>query len=206
MLVLASASPRRQDLLRSAGISFSVQSADVDETPLAGESARACAERLACQKALKVSSERPLDLVLGADTVVVVDSTILGKPSDANDAARMLRMLSGRAHQVITGVCLVSPVASGQLPYTNEGAQEVLGTESWDVRVGSEITLVTFAALSDAEIQEYVATGEPMDKAGAYAIQGIASRWIPRIEGDYSNVVGLPVALVYRMLRDGEKM
>ncbi|MGC2476651.1 MAG: Maf family protein [Candidatus Sulfotelmatobacter sp.] len=206
MLVLASASPRRQDLLRSAGISFSVQSADVDETPLAGESARACAERLACQKALKVSSERPLDLVLGADTVVVVDSTILGKPSDANDAARMLRMLSGRAHQVITGVCLVSPVASGQLPYTNEGAQEVLGTESWDVRVGSEITLVTFAALSDAEIQEYVATGEPMDKAGAYAIQGIASRWIPRIEGDYGNVVGLPVALVYRMLRDGEKM
>ena len=206
MLVLASASPRRQDLLRSAGISFSVQSADVDETPLAGESARACAERLACQKALKVSSERPLDLVLGADTVVVVDSTILGKPSDANDAARMLRMLSGRAHQVITGVCLVSPVASGQLPYTNEGAQEVLGTESSDVRVGSEITLVTFAALSDAEIQEYVATGEPMDKAGAYAIQGIASRWIPRIEGDYGNVVGLPVALVYRMLRDGEKM
>ena len=205
MLVLASASPRRQDLLRSAGISFAVQSADVDETPLAGESARACAERLACQKALKVSSERPLDLVLGADTVVVVDSTILGKPSDANDAARMLRMLSGRAHQVITGVCLVSPVASGQLPYTNEGAQEVLGTENWDVRVGSEITLVTFAALSDAEIQEYVATGEPMDKAGAYAIQGIASRWIPRIEGDYSNVVGLPVALVYRMLRDREK-
>lgn len=205
MLVLASASPRRQDLLRSAGISFAVQSADVDETPLAGESARACAERLACQKALKVSSERPLDLVLGADTVVVVDSAILGKPSDANDAARMLRMLSGRAHQVITGVCLVSPVASGQLPYTNEGAQEVLGTENWDVRVGSEITLVTFAALSDAEIQEYVATGEPMDKAGAYAIQGIASRWIPRIEGDYSNVVGLPVALVYRMLRDREK-
>lgn len=205
MLVLASASPRRHDLLRSAGIAFAVQPADIDETPLAGESARACAERLACQKALKVSSERPLDLVLGADTVVVVDSTILGKPSDANDAARMLRMLSGRAHQVITGVCLVSPVASGQLPYTNEGAQEVLGTENWDVRVGSEITLVTFAALSDAEIQEYVATGEPMDKAGAYAIQGIASRWIPRIEGDYSNVVGLPVALVYRMLRDREK-
>ncbi len=205
MLVLASASPRRQDLLRSAGISFAVQPADIDETPLAGESARACAERLACQKALKVSSERSLDLVLGADTVVVVNDTILGKPSDANDAARMLRMLSGRAHQVITGVCLVT-IASGQLSYTNEGAREVLGTENWDVRVGSEITLVTFAELSDAEIQEYVATGEPMDKAGAYAIQGIASRWIPRIEGDYSNVVGLPVALVYRMLRDREKM
>jgi len=204
MLVLASASPRRQDLLRSAGISFVVQPADIDETPLAGENARACAERLACQKALKVSSDRPQDLVLGADTVVVVDTTILGKPSDANDAARMLRMLSGRVHQVITGICLVT-MGSGQLSYTNEGASEVLGTESWDVRTGSEVTLVTFAELSDAEIQEYVATGEPMDKAGAYAVQGIASRWIPRIEGDYSNVVGLPVALVYRMLRDREK-
>ena len=205
MLVLASASPRRQDLLRSAGIPFAVQPADIDETPLAGESARACAERLACQKALKVSSDRPQDLVLGADTIVVAGDTILGKPSDASDAARMLRMLSGRVHQVITGVCLVSPVASSQLPYINEGAQEVLGTESWDVRTGSEVTLVTFAELSDAEIQEYVATNEPMDKAGAYAIQGIASRWIPRIEGDYGNVVGLPVALVYRMLRDREK-
>ena len=205
MLVLASASPRRQDLLRSAGISFAVQTADIDETPLAGESARGCAERLACQKALKVSSGRPLDLVLGADTIVVVNDTILGKPSDACDAARMLRMLSGRVHQVITGVCLVSPVASGQLPYSAEDASEVLGTENWDLKTASEITLVTFAELSDAEIQEYVATGEPKDKAGAYAIQGIASRWIPRIEGDYSNVVGLPVALVYRMLRDREK-
>ncbi len=205
MLVLASASPRRHDLLRSAGISFAVQPADIDETPLAGESARACAERLACKKALKVSSERPLDLVLGADTIVVINDTILGKPSDANDAARMLRMLSGRVHQVITGVCLVSPVARGQLPYSAEDTSEVLGTENWDLSTGSEITLVTFSELSESEICDYVATGEPKDKAGAYAIQGIASRWIPRIEGDYSNVVGLPVALVYRMLRDREK-
>ena len=181
-----------------------MQAADIDETPLAGESARACAERLACQKALTICSSRPLDLVLGADTVVVVNDTMLGKPADANDAARMLRMLSGRVHQVITGICLAS-TASGRLAYTNEGASEVLGTENLEIRVASEITLVTFAELSDTEIRDYVSTGEPMDKAGSYAIQGIASRWIPRIEGDYSNVVGLPVALVYRMLRDREK-
>ncbi len=201
MLVLASASPRRQDLLRSAGIPFVVQPADIDETPLAGESARSCAERLACAKALAVCFSRPQDLVLGADTIVVVNDTILGKPADANDAVRMLRLLSGRTHQVITGVSLAT-MASGQVPYSNEGAPEVLATESLDVRTGSELTLVTVAELSDAEIRDYVATGEPMDKAGAYAIQGIASRWIPRIEGDYSNVVGLPVALVYRMLRE----
>lgn len=188
MLVLASASPRRQDLLRSAGISFAVQPADIDETPLAAETARACAERLAREKALVVCRSRPNDLVLGADTIVVVNDSILGKPADADDASRMLRMLSGRVHQVITGVCLASAAGRNQL------------------RVESETTLVTFGELSDSEIRDYVATGEPMDKAGAYAIQGIASRWIPRIEGDYSNVVGLPVALVYRMLRERAKM
>lgn len=190
MLVLASASPRRQDLLRSAGISFVVQPADVDETPLPGESPRDCAERLARQKALPVWQSRRHDLVLGADTVVVVDDSILGKPVDAGDAARMLRTLSGRVHQVVTGVCLAGP---GKL-----------GGEKPEVRTASETTLVTMTELSEEEIQAYVATGEPMDKAGAYAIQGIASRWIPRIEGDYSNVVGLPVALVYRMLRNAD--
>jgi len=190
MLVLASASPRRQDLLRSAGISFVAQPADVDETPLAGESARECAERLAREKALAVWQKRPADVVLGADTVVVVDETILGKPVDTDDAARMLRMLSGRVHRVITGVCLVKPGARGQGPGANKS------------ETASETTLVTVSELSDDEIRDYIATGEPMDKAGAYAIQGIASRWIPRIEGDYSNVVGLPVALVYRMLRE----
>jgi len=190
MLVLASASPRRQDLLRSAGIAFVVQVADVDETPLAGESARECAERLAREKALAVWQKRPQDVVLGADTVVVVDETILGKPVDADDAARMLRLISGRVHQVITGVCLVKPGARGQGPGASKS------------ETASETTLVTVSALSDDDIRDYVATGEPMDKAGAYAIQGIASRWIPRIEGDYSNVVGLPVALVYRMLRE----
>jgi len=181
MLVLASASPRRQELLRSARILFDVQPAHIPEDALPGESAMVCAERLAREKALAVARQRPQDCVLGADTVVVVDGQLLGKPSDSADAARMLRLLSGREHQVITGVCLV-----------------VGGKPS----VASETTIVTVNELTDQDIAEYVASGEPMDKAGAYAIQGIASRWIPRIEGDYSNVVGLPVALVFCMLRE----
>jgi septum formation protein len=193
MLTLASASPRRQELLRSAGIPFTVQPADINEMPLAGESPRDCAERLAREKAMAVFQKRPQQFVLGADTIVVVDETILGKPCDADDAARMLRMLSGRTHAVITGVCLVGPVASRAEPP---------GTENRELKTASGTTMVTMCELSDEDIRDYVATGEPMDKAGAYAIQGIASRWIPRIEGDYSNVVGLPVALVYRMLRE----
>ncbi len=181
MLVLASASPRRQELLRSAGIPFDVQPAHIPEDPLPGEGAKACAERLAREKAFAVARQLPHDPVLGADTVVVVDGQILGKPADTTDAARMLRMLSGCEHQVITGVCLV---VSGRCA------------------VASETTVVTMSVITDHEIDDYVATGEPMDKAGAYAIQGIASRWIPRIAGDYSNVVGLPVALVWRMLKD----
>jgi septum formation protein len=195
-IVLASASPRRQELLRSAGIPFTVQPADINETPLAGESPRECAERLAREKAQAVFQDSPQQWVLGADTIVVVDGIILGKPRDAEDAARMLRLLSGRTHAVITGVCVVGPVVSG----------ESVASGQWSVaskiKTASETTLVTFCELSDDEIGFYVTTGEPMDKAGAYAIQGVASRWIPRIEGDYSNVVGLPVALVYRMLRE----
>ncbi len=182
MLILASASPRRQELLRNAAIRFEVQPADIDETPLAGESPRDCAERLAQEKATTVSRKRPQDQVLGADTIVVIDKIILGKPRDAADAARMLRLLSGRTHEVITGVCIADSIAG-------------------DVQLASETTRVTMRELSENEIRDYIATGEPMDKAGAYAIQGIASRWIPRIEGDYSNVVGLPVALIYRMLK-----
>jgi septum formation protein len=197
MLVLASASPRRQELLRNAGLSFTVQPADIDESPLAGELPRECAERLAREKALAIRRTRPQDLVLGADTIVVVDERILGKPIDAGDAVRMLRLLSGRVHSVITGVCVVQAVAG-----TTADSDEVLKTENRELRTASETTLVTMSKFSDDEIRKYVATGEPMDKAGAYAIQGIASRWIPRIEGDYSNVVGLPVALVYRMLRE----
>ncbi len=195
MLVLASASPRRQELLRNAGISFVVEAADIDETPLEGESAGVCAERLAREKALAVWRKRPQDVVLGADTVVVVDGRILGKPADGEDAARMLRMLSGRVHEVITGVCVVGAVKS---PLLAEPAR----SGAPQIRVGSETTQVTMSEISDDEIREYVATGEPMDKAGAYAIQGGASRWILRIEGDYSNVVGLPVELVRRMLKE----
>jgi septum formation protein len=176
--------------LRNAGISFSVQAADVDESPLAGESARDCAERLAREKAMSVWRMRSQDVVLGADTVVVVDGKILGKPVHAADAVRMLRMLSGRVHEVITGVAVVRcPPAILSKP---------------EIRVASETTLVTMSEISEPEIRDYVASGEPMDKAGGYAIQGRASRWIPRIEGDYSNVVGLPVALAYRLLRQPE--
>lgn len=207
MLVLASASPRRQELLRNAGIPFAAQPANVDETPLAGESPRDCAERLAREKALAVWQTRPQDLVLGADTIVVVDAAILGKPADKEDAARMLRLLSGRVHEVVTGVCLVGPVASEQQSGPSELARQpsdgILRTENRELRTGvrtaSETTRVTMCDLSDEDIRAYVATGEPMDKAGAYAVQGIASRWIPRIEGDYTNVVGLPIALVYGM-------
>ena len=179
-LVLASASPRRQELLRNAGVKFDVQPADIPEAPRPGECAKDCADRLAREKAVAVASRRPHNPVLGADTIVVVDGRILGKPTDAADAARMLRAISGRQHQVITGLCLV-----------------VKGEPA----VASETTEVTVNEIADNEIADYIATGEPMDKAGAYAIQGIASRWIARIEGDYSNVVGLPVALVWRMLR-----
>jgi septum formation protein len=181
MLILASASPRRQELLRNAGIAFTVDPADIDETPLVGEAAQACAERLARAKARAVHKRHPEDFVLGADTIVVIDDIILGKPRDGEDAARMLRMLSARQHSVITGVCLLGPAFEA---------------------TSSAATLVTMAEIPEDEIRFYVATGEPMDKAGAYAIQGIASRWIPHIEGDYSNVVGLPVALVCSILRE----
>jgi septum formation protein len=210
-LVLASASPRRQELLRNAGIAFTVQPADIDESPRDGESPVECAQRLAREKALAVSRSCPQDCVLGADTIVVVDEKILGKPRDAADAARMLRLLSGRTHEVITGVCLVRTVSGFQFPVSSESrsriaksgaADEKLRTENRELITAAETTRVTMCEISDEDIREYIATGEPMDKAGAYAIQGMASRWIPRIEGDYSNVVGLPVALVYRMLQD----
>jgi len=196
MIVLASASPRRQELLRNAGIAFTVQPADIDETTLPGESARIYAGRLAREKALAVCRNRPQDYVLGADTVVVVEERILGKPRDADDAARMLRLLSGRTHEVITAVCLV-----GRGRPTGK-SESISGVEDRELRTTSDCTLVTMCEISGDEIRDYIATGDPMDKAGAYGIQGIASRWIRRIEGDYSNVVGLPVAPVFAMLRE----
>lgn len=182
MLVLASASPRRRELLTAAGIPFSVQPADIDETMFAGKGPPlAVAQALALEKTKAVFRMNQNSVVLGADTIVVVDGEILGKPRDKEDAARMLRLLSGRQHEVITGVSLAAP----GIP----------------LAVWSATTLVTMIKLEERDIQDYAATGEPMDKAGAYAIQGIASRWISGIEGDYSNVVGLPMPLVWKMLR-----
>jgi septum formation protein len=189
-IVLASASPRRQELLKNAGINFVVKPANIPEVRHPGEAPQIFAERMAREKARAVFVGEKDEYVLGADTIVIGGATgvspvnsdlVLGKPESEQDAARMLRLLSGRKHHVITGVCLIA-------------------ANFEDVR--SETTAVHFAAMSDAEIRDYIATGEPMDKAGAYAIQGAASRWISEIEGDYSNVVGLPVALVLRMLQD----
>jgi len=180
-IVLASASPRRQEILKNAGIEFTILPADIPEIPLHDESPRGFAERMAVEKARTVHSDANGSLILAADTVVAVGNEILGKPESAADAARMLRLLSNKTHQVITAVCL-------------------LGENFQDVR--SETTAVYFTEMTDTEIADYVATGEPMDKAGAYGIQGRASRWISKIEGDYYNVVGLPVDLVWRMLRE----
>jgi len=180
-LVLASASPRRAELLAAAGIAFEVDTADIDETPRAGEAPDVYVRRLAEAKARAVAARHPGRLVLGADTTVVVDGVILGKPVDAADARDMVRRLAGRAHEVLTGVALVGD-----------------GTAQVDLAV----TTVWFAPMSDADVDAYVASGEPMDKAGAYGIQGRAARYVTRIEGSYSNVVGLPVALVHALLAE----
>jgi septum formation protein len=191
MLVLASASPRRRELLAQVGYRFEVYPAHIPEDPLPGEDPVVYVTRLARQKAEAVFSDltaahpkpeenaqSPL-VVLGADTTVTLDNAILGKPEDAADAARILRLLSGRTHRVITGVALVTAKRT---------------------EVAAEVTAVRFLTLSDEDIAEYIATGEPMDKAGAYGIQGHAARWIPRIEGCYFNVMGLPLALVCSLL------
>ena len=181
-MILASRSPRRAELLTAAGIAFEVLAADVDETPQPLETPAAYVERLAIDKARAVFALRPEARVLGADTTVTIDGEILGKPADEGDARRMLRLLNGRPHDVHTGVALVS--ATG-------------------VRSAVDTTRVWFSAMTDEDISWYVSTGEPVDRAGAYAIQGLASRFIPRIEGSYSNVVGLPVALVSSILNEG---
>src|SRR5918993_1091810 len=179
-LVLASASPRRAEILRAVGWPFEAAPADVDESREEGEEAVAYVRRLAREKAEAVARTRLFGLVLGADTVVVLEGEVLGKPRDADGARRMLRALGGRRHEVLTGVALVR-------------------AESGRCVVGHEQTRVRFGELSEAEIEEYVGTGEPADKAGAYAIQGRAALFIEGIEGDFWNVVGLPVRLVYRL-------
>jgi septum formation protein len=179
-IVLASASPRRAELLQAAGIDFDIVPAHLDETPNPNEAPATYVRRIAEAKATAVASRTNGRVILAADTTVVVGNEMLGKPADAVDATRMLRLLSGRGHEVVTGVTLLRN-----------------GTRA--TRVDS--TIVEFAPLTDEEIAWYVATGEPHDKAGAYAIQGYASRFVTRINGSYSNVVGLPIALVYELLK-----
>ena len=191
MLVLASASPRRRELLAQVGYRFEVHPAHIPEDPLPGEDPIVYVTRLAREKAeavyreLSAAHPKPEEnehsplVVLGADTTVTLDNAILGKPENAADAARILRLLSGRTHRVITGVALVTAKRT---------------------EVAAEVTAVRFLTLSDEDISAYIATGEPMDKAGAYGIQGRAARWIPRIEGCYFNVMGLPLALVCSLL------
>ncbi len=178
-LVLASRSPRRAVLLEAVGIAFTVRAADVDETPVNGEDPRDYVVRVAIDKAKAVPMNEG-EIILGADTTVVLNGEIMGKPKDAADAARMLRALAGQRHEVITAICVRRA--------EDEIETDVSQTHVW------------FIPLSEAEIADYVATGEPMDKAGAYAIQGLASKFIDRIEGSYSNVVGLDIAMTYRDL------
>ncbi len=166
-------------MLTAAGIPFVVRAADIDETPFAGELPRNYVLRIAEEKAQAIHIGES-ETVLAADTTVVVGSEILGKPRDAADARRMLSSLAAKRHEVLTGVCI--------LGRDRPAALEVSSTAVW------------FSPMSASEIGEYIASGEPFDKAGAYAIQGIASRWVERIEGSYTNVVGLPIALVYRLL------
>jgi septum formation protein len=190
MLILASSSPRRYELLLQAGLAFKAVAANLNEDLLPDESAATYVRRLAEEKAQAVwnahsdldTADDPL-VVLGADTSVVVEGEILGKPNDAADARRMLTLLSGRTHAVMTGLAVVT------------GRKIVRDVE---------ITHVTFHQLNDREIAQYIASGEPLDKAGAYAIQGYAARWIPRIEGCYFNVVGLPIARAIAMLAEVE--
>ncbi len=178
--MLASRSPRRQEILRQAGIPFTVRAADVDETPLHGEKPEDYVRRVAEWKAVAVA-RAPGEIVLGADTTVVIDGEMLAKPVDAADARRMLQQLTDRRHEVLTGICL---------------RRDTDTVRDWAA------TSVWFMRMTSREIDEYVASGEPMDKAGGYAIQGLASKFITKIEGCYFNVVGLPVSLVYRHLTE----
>jgi septum formation protein len=185
-LILASASPRRAEILTAAGIRFEVHPAHVDESLISGEAPTQMVERLAKAKAELVAHEfadKQDVIVLGADTTVVLAGEIIGKPESSADARAMLRKLSGREHQVITGVHLIR---------ISDGAHQS----------GTEITRVWFSQMTDQEVDDYVQTGEPLGKAGAYAIQGLAARFIPRIEGCYFNVVGLPISKVWKALTE----
>ena len=191
-MILASQSPRRIELMDEAGFTCRVIPADIDETPHEGEQPLDLVGRLAKDKALCVASEHAHagEIVVAADTIVTIDGVILGKPADAQDAKRMLRLLSGRTHQVATGVCVARANAAG------DAAEPVLQNFV-------EVTDVTFYALDEDTIDEYAQSGEPLDKAGAYGIQGKGGRMlVEKIDGDFYNVVGLPIARVARTIRD----
>jgi septum formation protein len=189
-LILASGSPRRAEILTSVGWEFTKDSADIDETELLGESPENYVQRLAREKAETVAQRYTDAIVLGADTTVVIDNQIIGKPADLADAKRMLKLLSGNWHEVLTGVALVKvPSSKFQVP-------------SLETVVGIQRTRVKFIEMSDEEIEFLARYGEPLDKAGAYAVQAQAALFIESIEGDYWNVVGLPVSLVYRLMEN----
>ena len=188
-LILASASPRRAEILRNAGFEFEVLPAHVDETRFPGESPEDCVRRLADAKAHNAAEKQTRShtraIIIGADTAVVVAGELLGKPIDIEDARRMLRLLSGQTHEVLTGVSVL------RVP---EGASAL----------HVETTRVTFLKLTEKDIDDYIDTGEPFDKAGGYGIQGIGGRYIPRIEGCYFNVMGLPLSKVASLIRTFE--
>jgi septum formation protein len=183
-LILASASPRRAEILTAVGWEFEKQIADIDEIELPDEKPEDYVRRLAREKAAVIAGSHQNALVLGADTIVVIENKIIGKPKDFDDARRMLEMLSGNWHEVLTGIALVKVTAG-----------------NFETKVDLQKTRVKFAELSEAEIEFLVERGEPLDKAGAYAVQAQAALFIEKIEGDYWNVVGLPVSLVFRLLK-----
>ena len=185
-LILASGSPRRAEILSSVGWEFEKRVADIDETEFLNEKPADYVQRLAREKAVAVAAHYENALVLGADTIVVIDGKIIGKPKDLADARRMLKLLSGRWHEVLTGVAILEV----QSPKSK--------VQSLKTVVGIQRTRVKFAELSEAEIEFLVEKGEPLDKAGAYAVQAQAALFIEEIEGDYWNVVGLPINLVYQ--------
>jgi septum formation protein len=189
-LVLASGSPRRSEILTSVGWEFTKDVADIDESERKGETPENYVRRLALEKARAVAARHETAIVLGADTTVVIDKQIIGKPADLADARRMLKMLSGRWHEVLTGVAIVRKDA-GEMSGNGDKSESIVGLQS---------TRVKFAEMNDEEIRFLVEKGEPLDKAGAYAVQAQAALFIEKIEGDYWNVVGLPVNLVYELV------
>lgn len=209
-LILASGSPRRAEILGFTGWEFEKRSADIDERERVGEDPSDYVRRLAREKAQAVAAEYDRGLILGADTTVVIDGRIIGKPRDLDEAREMIRALSGRWHKVLTGIALVKKEglvrSTGKTApagdFTGAAGQSAEIAVKSPTAVGVQTTDVRFADLSDGEVEFLVTRGEPLDKAGAYAVQAEAALFIEEIRGDYWNVVGLPINLVYKLIRD----